>query len=417
MQPSMFNVQVPVAERDEVFLMNTLTDAQFLVSPDVAGLLDRVARGETAFNAEERETIDALVENGFVVDSRDTSERPLLAVLHQHARGHRAAAGHRAHHAAVQFRLRLLLPGRPRRLQQVRRTRCRSRPRPTWSRGSRSGSTRLRPEKFVLTLFGGEPLLNLPVAYYLAERCHALCEERGITQHISVITNGLLLTPEVVDRLTPYGLQGVKVTLDGDRDTHNRMRPLRGRQGTFDKIIENVRQVADKVLDHHRRQLRRVVGGQLPGAARLPARAGLRRHDREDQFQADHQGAGARAAERAHSADRRRRERQAARRHVHDQRGRRNRRGKSRQRVRLVPLRRREDVVPARGDAQARLPHGGRRAHGSVRDPPASTPTPSGRTARSTRAPGSPGEKTESIGHIDGRDEPWHAAARSASSA
>ena len=37
----------------------------------------------------------------------------------------------------------------------------------------------MQPEKFVLTLFGGEPLLNLPVAYYLAEQCHALCAERG----------------------------------------------------------------------------------------------------------------------------------------------------------------------------------------------------------------------------------------------
>jgi uncharacterized protein len=36
------------------------------------------------------------------------------------------------------------------------------------------------------------------------------------------------------------------VTLDGDRDTHNRMRPLRGGQGTFDRIIHNVRQVAGK---------------------------------------------------------------------------------------------------------------------------------------------------------------------------
>jgi uncharacterized protein len=62
-----------------------------------------------------------------------------------------------------------------------------------------------------------------------------------------MITNGLLLTPEVVERLVPYGLYGVKVTLDGDRDTHNRMRPLRGRQGTFDKIVENVRRVAHLV--------------------------------------------------------------------------------------------------------------------------------------------------------------------------
>src|SRR4029453_11074382 len=44
----------------------------------------------------------------------------------------------------------------------------------------------------------------------------------------------------------PCGLNGVKVTLDGDRDAHNRLRPLRGGQGTFDRIIENVRRVAQK---------------------------------------------------------------------------------------------------------------------------------------------------------------------------
>jgi sulfatase maturation enzyme AslB (radical SAM superfamily) len=49
----------------------------------------------------------------------------------------------------------------------------------------------VRPQKFVMSFFGGEPLLNLPVMYYLAERCHAMCEERGIPQLVNVITNGL----------------------------------------------------------------------------------------------------------------------------------------------------------------------------------------------------------------------------------
>ena len=104
----------------------------------------------------------------------------------------------------------------------------------------------MRPEKFVLTFFGGEPLLNLPVMYYLAERLWAATQARGVKQITSIITNGLLLTEEVVDRLVPFGLKGVKITLDGDRDTHNRMRPLRGGQGTFDRIIENMRRIAGK---------------------------------------------------------------------------------------------------------------------------------------------------------------------------
>ena len=45
MQPSIFNVRVPLPERNEVFLMNTLNDAQLLVSPEVTELLDRYAHG------------------------------------------------------------------------------------------------------------------------------------------------------------------------------------------------------------------------------------------------------------------------------------------------------------------------------------------------------------------------------------
>jgi uncharacterized protein len=246
MQPSRFNVQVPLADRNEVFLMNTFSDAQLLVSPDVASLLERVSRGESAFNREEAESIDALLENGFVVESRERENADLEEYFHN------------LRHDTEQLRCTVLTTlqcnfacdycfqgdhgdynkfAEKMSLETARNV-------VEWIAGQLDA---IRPEKFVLTLFGGEPLLNLPVAYYLAEACHRVCTERGVKPGISLITNGLLLTPEVVDRLVPYGLYGVKITLDGDRDTHNRMRPLRGRQGTFDKIIENVRRVADKV--------------------------------------------------------------------------------------------------------------------------------------------------------------------------
>src|SRR6266513_1669132 len=77
MQPSIFNVQVPLPEKNEVFLMNTFSDAQLLVSPDVTGLLDRVGSGEHAFTADERETIDSLLENGFIVPSREDERQAL----------------------------------------------------------------------------------------------------------------------------------------------------------------------------------------------------------------------------------------------------------------------------------------------------------------------------------------------------
>jgi len=83
--------------------------------------------------------------------------------------------------------------------------------------------------------------LNLPVMYELSDRLWHATQARGIPIFVNIITNGLLLTPDVVDRLLPYGLNGIKITLDGDKDAHNRMRPLRGGQGTFDRIVDNIR--------------------------------------------------------------------------------------------------------------------------------------------------------------------------------
>ena len=90
MQQSMFNLRVPLPERGEVFLMNTLTDAQLIVSPDIAGLLDRLSDDPASLAPERldtdaREALVTLTEHGFIVD--EPRDRPEGAgqVLHRHA--------------------------------------------------------------------------------------------------------------------------------------------------------------------------------------------------------------------------------------------------------------------------------------------------------------------------------------------
>ena len=71
MQSSMFNLRVPLPAHDEVFLMNTMSDAQLIVSSDVAALLDRYATEQPRIIADsEREAVDLLEENGFLVENR-----------------------------------------------------------------------------------------------------------------------------------------------------------------------------------------------------------------------------------------------------------------------------------------------------------------------------------------------------------
>ena len=243
MQASIFNIRVPLKERDDVFLMNTLTDAQLVVSSDVAALLDRTSFDD--LNAEERDAIDLLAENGFFVEDYETDRRKMTEYFHSVKH-----SGEELHITVLttlqcNFACGYCYQGDREDFNQFA-------DKMTLETSARVAAwierelDRLRPEKFTLTFFGGEPLLNLPVMYDLADRTWAATQQRGIRQSLSMITNGLLLTEDVVDRLVPRGLRGVKITLDGDKDTHDRMRPLRGGQGTFDRIIENIRKVADR---------------------------------------------------------------------------------------------------------------------------------------------------------------------------
>jgi uncharacterized protein len=245
MQPSIFNVRVPLADRGDVFLMNTFTDAQLIVSREVSDLLDRLGREGFMPDVREREAVSTLTENGFIVESREADRRNIENFFTEFRAGQDQLRVTVLTTLQCNFACDYCIQGDH---GEYNRTAAKM----SMDTAARVGEwiegrmDAVAPGSFALTFFGGEPLLNLPVVYYLAERISKACAARGISMVINVITNGLLLTPEVVDRLTPCAPLGVKVTLDGDRDTHNRMRPLRGGQGTFDKILNNVRQVADR---------------------------------------------------------------------------------------------------------------------------------------------------------------------------
>jgi uncharacterized protein len=247
MQPSCFNVRVPVPERDEVFLMNTLSDAQLVVSREVVDLLDELAASPDSPRAlAETETVQVLSEHGFLVADGESDARAVNEFFDSFRDD------------TTQLRVTVLPTlqcnfacqycfqadrgdnGRPAdRMSMDTAARVAQ-----WLEERLDG---IRPRTLVLTFFGGEPLMNLPVLLDLAARARDLTRARGVRLGISLITNGFLLTPDVVDRLVPLGLSSVKVTLDGDRETHDRMRPLRGGQGTFDRIIANIRAAAGRV--------------------------------------------------------------------------------------------------------------------------------------------------------------------------
>lgn len=88
--------------------------------------------------------------------------------------------------------------------------------------------------------FGGEPLLAVDIIEKLSNSFIDLCDRSNITYGASMITNGVLLTPDVVDRLVDLKVEDAQVTIDGPARIHNIRRPLKNGKRSFETIIRNI---------------------------------------------------------------------------------------------------------------------------------------------------------------------------------
>lgn len=91
-------------------------------------------------------------------------------------------------------------------------------------------------KKLALTWYGGEPLLCFDKIKSLQEKIEKLGKESSSF----LVTNGYLLTPEVIRQLGETKIKRMQITLDGRRETHDSRRYLKNKEGTFDAIVANI---------------------------------------------------------------------------------------------------------------------------------------------------------------------------------
>ena len=92
--------------------------------------------------------------------------------------------------------------------------------------------------------FGGEPLMNWQVVKKLVAYGRSREKESGKKFRFTLTTNGLLLDDEVIE-FTSCEMSNVVISLDGRREVNDRMRRMPDGGGTYDRIIEGFKKLAD----------------------------------------------------------------------------------------------------------------------------------------------------------------------------
>jgi uncharacterized protein len=95
--------------------------------------------------------------------------------------------------------------------------------------------------------FGGEPLTRKDFVLRTAQTFSETLALRGGSFNWEITTNGIHLDLPFVAELRQYGDGIIKITLDGDRETHDQARVYRDGRGSFDQIFANLLEVAGNV--------------------------------------------------------------------------------------------------------------------------------------------------------------------------
>ena len=70
-------------------------------------------------------------------------------------------------------------------------------------------------------------------------------KENKIDYSADIVTNGFFLTKEVFEKLLSWEVRQYMVTIDGVQAVHDSRRHMAGGQGTFERIVENLKAIRD----------------------------------------------------------------------------------------------------------------------------------------------------------------------------
>jgi uncharacterized protein len=236
---SRFVVTYPDVKPGEHVLYDVISDRYVGVDGEMLGALERWRTAEPAGEAE-RAARQALVDMGFLVEDARGDEARLEGHLARSAEGMPGT---------------MYVTWMPTLACNLACTYCFQKDHP--ATGHMSAETEAEALAFVLRkvneartpnlvvhYIGGEPLVRKDAILRTARALSGAMAERGGTFAWELTTNGVGLEPAFVNALLSLGQGSVKVTLDGDQETHDAARVWRSGKGTFEHVFAAMAAVA-----------------------------------------------------------------------------------------------------------------------------------------------------------------------------
>jgi|GEM_PF-2125708 len=99
--------------------------------------------------------------------------------------------------------------------------------------------------------FGGEPLLRFDLIEKAVHRINKAVSDKQICKPVyAITTNATIVTNKMIDFFIENDFI-VGVSVDGNRETHNSLRPFKNGNGSYDNVAKNYGRMAKRGIDCH----------------------------------------------------------------------------------------------------------------------------------------------------------------------
>lgn len=104
-------------------------------------------------------------------------------------------------------------------------------------------------QHLAISYFGGEPLMNKTGVLDMTTWAKELCDEHNVIYHGNITTNGYSLDKKTFENIFNGGISEYQITIDGDKVSHDKLRPTINGKTTFDKIVKNIKMMAESTYN------------------------------------------------------------------------------------------------------------------------------------------------------------------------
>lgn len=102
--------------------------------------------------------------------------------------------------------------------------------------------------KLRVNWFGGEPMLTFNSVFKnLAGKIKELCKKNNITLIGTLTTNGSLLNNEAISFFKEHNIKSFQITLDGNKELHNKVRYNKKETNSYDTIVANICKLVQEI--------------------------------------------------------------------------------------------------------------------------------------------------------------------------